>query len=404
MSATTLTALIARCRALAPRCPQTSDAELLRRFARQRDAATFAELLERYAPLVWNVCRRILPGEADCEDAFQAAFLALVRQAGSLDASQPLGGWLHTVAVRVAHRALSHSRRQRPAAVLPERATPGDVADDVSSRELFRAVDEEIECLPATLRLPVILCCLEGRTRDEAAERMGCSVAAVKGRLERGRHLLRQRLERRGIGLPAAFLVLGLASERIRASLWAKTIQSILHAPSPAVAALAQAGLPAMAAGTLKLALVGLATLLMAAGAAGVIGQALTETPATPPQAKAAAEPKKPAAPRVRTDRHGDPLPDGAIARLGTVRWRHGFFVHALAYSPNGKMIAATGCGRAITLWDAATGKEVCQFPNRRQPNGVAFSPDSKVLATIDTPFGHLWDVATGKELRQLKG
>jgi hypothetical protein len=284
--------------------------------------------------------------------------------------------------------------------VLPERATPGDVADDVSSRELFRAVDEEIECLPATLRLPVILCCLEGRTRDEAAERMGCSVAAVKGRLERGRHLLRQRLERRGIGLPAAFLVLGLASERIRASLWAKTIQSILHAPSPAVAALAQAGLPAMAAGTLKLALVGLATLLMAAGAAGVIGQALTETPATPPQAKAAAEPKKPAAPRVRTDRHGDPLPDGAIARLGTVRWRHGFFVHALAYSPNGKMIAATGCGRAITLWDAATGKEVCQFPNRRQPNGVAFSPDSKVLATIDTPFGHLWDVATGKELR----
>ncbi|HEY7159529.1 MAG TPA: sigma factor, partial [Gemmataceae bacterium] len=81
MSATALIALIARCRALGPQHPQVPDAELLRRFAQQRAAAAFAELLERYAPLVWGVCRRILPVEADCEDAFQATFLALVRQA-----------------------------------------------------------------------------------------------------------------------------------------------------------------------------------------------------------------------------------------------------------------------------------------------------------------------------------
>jgi RNA polymerase sigma factor (sigma-70 family) len=380
----------------------------LRQFSRQRDDDAFAELLERYAPLVWSVCRRMVPGEADREDVFQATFLALVRRASSLDANQALGGWLHTVAVRVARKAQVRSLRQRTQAVLPERPTPGDIADGVGSRELFRAVDEEIERLPALLRLPVIFCCLEGRTRDEAAERMGCSVAAVKSRLERGRHLLRQRLERRGIQLPTAFLVLGLTSERIRASLWAKTIQSILHAPSPTVAVLAQAGLPAMTAGTLKLALVGLATLLMTAGAVGVIGQVLTEkppeAPAAPPQAKAAAEPKKPAAPRVRTDRHGDPLPDGAITRLGTVRWRHGFFVQALAYSPNGKMIAAVGAGRAITLWDVASGKEIHQFPNGDQPHSLAFSPNGKILATTGVSVCHLWDVATGKELRQLKG
>jgi hypothetical protein len=91
-------------------------------------------------------------------------------------------------------------------------------------------------------RQRVILCCLEGRTRDEAAETLGCSVAAVKSRLERGRSLLRRRLERRGIELPAAFLILGLTGGRVRASLWAETIQSALHAPSPAVAALVPAG------------------------------------------------------------------------------------------------------------------------------------------------------------------
>jgi hypothetical protein len=79
-SSTTLAALVAHCRKLARR-QQRSDAELLCCFVEQREAAAFEELVERYAPLVWSVCRRILPHEADCEDAFQAAFLSLVRQA-----------------------------------------------------------------------------------------------------------------------------------------------------------------------------------------------------------------------------------------------------------------------------------------------------------------------------------
>ncbi len=81
MSSATLAALVAHCRALSRRPTPTTDAELLRRFARRRDPAAFEELVQRYAALVWGVCRRILPGEADREDAFQATFLALARQA-----------------------------------------------------------------------------------------------------------------------------------------------------------------------------------------------------------------------------------------------------------------------------------------------------------------------------------
>ena len=62
----------------------TPDAELVARFARTKDEAAFAELVRRHGPMVWSVCRHLLPDEADAEDAFQATFLALVRSAGRI--------------------------------------------------------------------------------------------------------------------------------------------------------------------------------------------------------------------------------------------------------------------------------------------------------------------------------
>lgn len=174
MSHATLSGLMAHFRALCLRQPHLPDAELLRRFAHQRDAAAFEQLLERYAPMVWGICRRILPVEAEREEVFQATFLALVHRPNAVDPSRSLGSWLHTVAVRVARKALIRTRRQRPKQVVPERATVGDVAEKVGSRELFRMMDEEIERLPTALRLPLILFCLQGRTREEATGRQVC--------------------------------------------------------------------------------------------------------------------------------------------------------------------------------------------------------------------------------------
>src|SRR5689334_17451288 len=83
----------------------SSDAELLERFAAERDEAAFEALLQRHGPLVWNVCRRVFGEEHAAEDAFQATFLVLVRKARSVSKQASIRSWLHGVALRVALRA-----------------------------------------------------------------------------------------------------------------------------------------------------------------------------------------------------------------------------------------------------------------------------------------------------------
>jgi hypothetical protein len=57
------------------------------------------------------------------------------------------------------------------------------------------------------------------------------------------------------------------------------------------------------------------------------------------------------------TDTHGDPLPPGAIARLGTLRFRHGQPINGIAWSPDGKAVVSTGRGGSIVFHEASTGK-----------------------------------------------
>ena len=82
-----------------------TDAALLTRYARHRDAAAFAELLRRHGPVVLGACRRILADPHAAEDAFQAVFLVLARKAASVRPAGRVGGWLYGVAVRTARKA-----------------------------------------------------------------------------------------------------------------------------------------------------------------------------------------------------------------------------------------------------------------------------------------------------------
>jgi hypothetical protein len=85
-----------------------SDAQLLRRFAEEHNAEAFTAVVRRHGPMVLGVCRRVLDDANDVEDAFQAAFLVLVRKAGYLSRPQLLANGC--TASRTARRSRSGPR------------------------------------------------------------------------------------------------------------------------------------------------------------------------------------------------------------------------------------------------------------------------------------------------------
>lgn len=194
-----LRAVLRHAAAVAGREPDVADRDLLRRFAQDRDEVAFAELVRRYGRLVWAVCRHLLPADADAEDAFQATFLALVRSAGSVKDGAKLGPWLHGVAVRVCSNARRAASRRKRRELSAGGAEAGRAVPDSAWDSALSAVHEEVARLPETLRVPFVLCCLEGKGVTEAAAQLGWKLGTLSGRLTRAKQALLARLEARGL-------------------------------------------------------------------------------------------------------------------------------------------------------------------------------------------------------------
>jgi len=134
----------------------SSDGQLLERFVTYHEEAAFAGLLRRHGPMVLSVCRRALANEQDREDVFQATFLLLAREAGSIRKRESVGSWLHGVAHRLAVKCRAEESRRRfhERRSQAERGNEGvkrsekDPAAQAAWREMQAALDEAIAELP----------------------------------------------------------------------------------------------------------------------------------------------------------------------------------------------------------------------------------------------------------------
>jgi RNA polymerase sigma factor (sigma-70 family) len=235
-----------------------TDGQLLDCFVGLRDEAAFETIVRRHGPMVWGVCRRVLVGHHDAEDAFQATFLVLVRRAASVVPREMLANWLYGVAHQTALKARANAARcmshERQVTAMPE---PAAREQDLW-HDLQGVLDRELSRLPDKYRAAIVLCDVEGKTRSEAARQLGLPEGTLSGHLSRGRTMLARRLTRRGVALSSTVLASmvsqGAAPACVPASVLSSTIQiaSLWTAGQTARAGVISASVVALAEGVLK--------------------------------------------------------------------------------------------------------------------------------------------------------
>ncbi|HZZ80269.1 MAG TPA: sigma-70 family RNA polymerase sigma factor [Gemmataceae bacterium] len=416
----------------------TPDQELLAQFLADQDERAFAALMQRHSGMVLGVCRRILKNPHDAEDACQAVFLVLAHNAATIRTAS-VASWLYGVAWNVAHKLqASEFRRKKHEFRVAIPALAQSEPDDLSWREVKRVVDEEIRRLPQKYKDPVLLCYLEGRLQEEAAKELGCSLGTLRGRLERGKELLRHRLVRRGIvgasGLVLSALLPSMSSAATPALIATTAAASVpvSQGVPPAVSEQVAMLFRQANAGTTWLRSIshGVLVASLIAIIAGIgfvwLPAEVTQVPSIKPVRMKEAfrletprfrvwsvayspDGKRLAAGLGSFDAKGAPI--AGELRIWDVTSRQVHFatatpqsVRCIVFSPDGKKLASAEHNGTICLRDAESGDILFTMGAKKtQVDCVAFSPDGKTIYTTGWDGQvTLWNVDSGEPIRKL--
>jgi len=362
------------------------------RQSRPAPAEAFVDCVHRLGPMVLGVCRRILADRTEAEDAFQATFLTVFRKWDTVRDRRAIAGWVHRIAVRVAGRL---ARRRRTTRLDPVPAVASRVVDDLSWKEVRSILDEELDRLPDRLRSPLVLCYLDGMSRESAAALLGWSVRTLHRRMEEGRERLHAALARRGLtGLALGCAI--MAAEGLRATVPPDLLRATAQLGDRLRSGTVSPGVVAAALPSRALLFGGLSIAL----AAFVLAFGGWWTQAADPRPDKS---KADEAPRATTVFETRPFWWGSEA------FRHNGWIIDSDLSADGKLLA-TASWDSFIVWELPTGKkllhvqesESVSYIGRDRISVVRLSPDGKQLATANKTTGAVcvWDVATGK-LRQ---
>jgi len=173
----------------------------------------FERLMRRHEKQAYHVAYRLTGNHADAEDLTQEAFVRAFRFFDTYRRDLPFEKWLFCIISNLFVDEIRKRSRLRtrsldePIGSDPDSSTTVEIPDTTTSPErvvLHEELDEKIQkalaALPAEFRQTVLLADIEGRSYEEIADAMQCSIGTVRSRLHRARKMLRTRLDGFGIG------------------------------------------------------------------------------------------------------------------------------------------------------------------------------------------------------------
>jgi RNA polymerase sigma factor (sigma-70 family) len=211
-------------------------------------------IVDRYASLVYSVCRQYVTSESLVDDAFQETFVVLAQRAHKIRSPNQLSSWLYGVAMRTSRHVMRRAGDRGLSIVhLPsncldaipntylESSSPEEAANDARTS---KALNEELERLPDRYRSPLVLCYLMGETHGSAAQKLGVPRGSIAQRVRVAKQKLQTALRRRGIALSLGALALLLSHRRALAQAPPALVHAVIDAvsaipaPHPGVVAL----------------------------------------------------------------------------------------------------------------------------------------------------------------------
>lgn len=195
--------------AVPPARPAAFDDPDFLRALRAGDPAAFERFVPDLTPRLLPVARRMMPSEADAEDALQDAFLSGYKNLGKFDGQSKLSTWMHRITVNACLMRL-RTRARRPERAIEDMLPTFDETGHqsrpagpwnqgggtgIQSAELAALLREKVAELPEPYRVVILLRDIEGLSTDEAAAALGVTANTVKIRLHRARMALKTLLD-----------------------------------------------------------------------------------------------------------------------------------------------------------------------------------------------------------------
>jgi len=159
----------------------------------------FEQIYQKYRGLMYHVADSILHNSQDAEDAVQTAFLRIIKKFSRFQ-NVPARDMAPQLIVIVKNEAISVLRKKKDTAPLEDWDGPAETSEDIAD---YHALVDSFTHLPQTYRAIMEMKLLSGYSDGEIAAKLNLSKTAVSTRINRGRQLLRNIVEREGFLMEA---------------------------------------------------------------------------------------------------------------------------------------------------------------------------------------------------------